>query len=209
MLEEGSLPIRQALDDQDAIDEERRLLYVGITRARIHLALSWADQRETRGRVTRRKPSRFLAGLVPRRSGAAAGRDRREGRDGRAGRGGRVTILPDGFAPPSPRYGDSPLLAALRTWRTGRARGDAVPAFVVAHDSTLASIAEAHPETLAALRRVRGMGPAKLEKYGPEIMTVIARASEDATRGDATRGGATPGDATRDEATDGDEAGTA
>jgi ribonuclease D len=81
---------------------------------------------------------------------------------------------------------------------------------VVAHDSTLASIAEAHPETLAALRRVRGMGPAKLEKYGPEILTVIARASEDATREDATRGRATVADATRDGATDGDEtAGTA
>ncbi|HTG40583.1 MAG TPA: ATP-dependent DNA helicase UvrD2 [Methylomirabilota bacterium] len=218
MLEEGSLPIRQALDDEDAIDEERRLLYVGITRARLHLALSWADQRETRGRDTRRKPSRFLAGLVPRRSRAAAGRDSRDGRDGRdgrAGRGGRVVILPDGFAPASPRDGDSPLLAALRTWRTGRARGDAVPAFVVAHDSTLASIAEAQPETLAALRRVRGMGPAKLEKYGPEILTVIARASEDGTRdgatpADTTRGGATPVDATRDGATDGDEtAGTA
>jgi DNA helicase-2/ATP-dependent DNA helicase PcrA len=202
MLEEGSLPIRQALDDEDAIDEERRLLYVGITRARVHLALSWADQRETRGRDTRRKPSRFLAGLVPRRPGAGAGRDSRDGRDGRearAGRDGRVVILPDGFAAASPRDGDSPLLAALRTWRTGRARGDAVPAFVVAHDSTLASIAEAHPETLAALRRVRGMGPAKLEKYGPEILTVIARASEDATHGEANR----------DEATGRDKAGTA
>jgi DNA helicase-2/ATP-dependent DNA helicase PcrA len=202
MLEEGSLPIRQALDDENAIDEERRLLYVGITRARVHLALSWADQRETRGRDTRRKPSRFLAGLVPRRPGAGVGRDSRDGRDGRdgrAGRGGRVVILPDGFAPASQRDGDSPLLAALRTWRTGRARGDAVPAFVVAHDSTLASIAEAHPETLAALRRVRGMGPAKLEKYGPEILTVIARASEDATHGEANR----------DEATGRDTAGTA
>src|SRR5207245_697153 len=40
-LEEGLLPIRQAKDDE-AVDEERRLLYVGITRARRHLALSWA-----------------------------------------------------------------------------------------------------------------------------------------------------------------------
>jgi superfamily II DNA helicase RecQ len=76
------------------------------------------------------------------------------------------------------REGDSPLLAALRTWRTGRARADGVPAFVVAHDTALASIAEAHPTTLAALRRVRGMGPAKLEKYGPEILAVIAKAAD-------------------------------
>ena len=70
MLEEGSLPIRQAFDDDAALEEERRLLYVGITRARVHLALSWAEQRETRGRESRRRPSRFLDGLVPRPSGA-------------------------------------------------------------------------------------------------------------------------------------------
>jgi DNA helicase-2/ATP-dependent DNA helicase PcrA len=170
MLEEGSLPIRQALDDDDAIEEERRLLYVGITRARIHLALSWADQRETRGREARRKPSRFLAPLLPRRPGSTVAHGRRD-----SGRPGRTVILPDGFArPASAPDGDTPLLGALRTWRTGRARADAVPAYVVAHDSTLSSIADARPTSLAALRRVKGMGPAKLEKYGPEILAVIA-----------------------------------
>ncbi len=64
MLEEGSLPIRQATDDA-AIAEERRLLYVGITRARVHLVLSWAERREVRGRETRRQPSRFLEALRP------------------------------------------------------------------------------------------------------------------------------------------------
>jgi DNA helicase-2/ATP-dependent DNA helicase PcrA len=179
MLEEGSLPIRQALDDTDAIDEERRLLYVGITRARVHLALSWADERETRGRDMRRKPSRFLVGLVPGRSGPGAVREGRENRGGRLGGVGGVVQVPDAFAPRPSRDDDSPLLAALRTWRTGRARTDAVPAFVVAHDSTLSSIAEAHPETLAALRRVKGMGPAKLEKYGSEILAVIAITAAD------------------------------
>ena len=37
MLEDGSLPIRQAFDDDALLDEERRLLYVGLTRARVHL----------------------------------------------------------------------------------------------------------------------------------------------------------------------------
>ena len=44
-LEEGLLPVAQAVDDELALAEERRLLYVGITRARVHLALSWARQR--------------------------------------------------------------------------------------------------------------------------------------------------------------------
>ena len=61
MLEEGSLPIRQAFDDEAALDEERRLLYVGITRARVQLALSWAERRDARGggagRSGARRPS--------------------------------------------------------------------------------------------------------------------------------------------------------
>jgi DNA helicase-2/ATP-dependent DNA helicase PcrA len=180
MLEEGSLPIRQALDDDVAIEEERRLLYVGITRARVHLALSWADRRETRGRDTRRMPSRFLDGLVPRRPGAAG---RQTGRAGGVGRVGRVVVLPDGFRAPRSRDDDSPLLAALRAWRTGRARADGTPAFVVAHDSMLAALADARPTSLAALRRVKGMGPAKLEKYGAEMLAVIATAEDGAPDG--------------------------
>ena len=68
MLEDGSLPIRQAFDDEEALEEERRLLYVGITRARVHLALSWAERRGGA-----RRPSRFIAGLGD-RSGFAVSR---------------------------------------------------------------------------------------------------------------------------------------
>ncbi len=173
MLEEGSLPIRQALDDDAALEEERRLLYVGITRARVHLALSWAEQRETRGRESRRRPSRFLDGLMPRGAGSRAA-----GARGSAAHPGGVRIvrLPDGFAPPVPRGTESPLLGALRAWRSQRARTDAVPAYVVAWDSTLAAIADARPASLAALRRIKGMGPAKLERYGDEILEVIVSA---------------------------------
>jgi superfamily II DNA helicase RecQ len=64
-------------------------------------------------------------------------------------------------------------MEALRAWRRARALDDAVPAYVVAHDTTLAEIAEIRPRTLPALRRVKGMGPAKLERYGPEILAVI------------------------------------
>jgi DNA helicase-2/ATP-dependent DNA helicase PcrA len=163
ILEEGSLPIRQALDDDEALAEERRLLYVGITRARVHLALSWAERRETRGREGRRQPSRFLLDLRPR--SAASARERRV-RD----LGGPPV------SPPRPRPGDDadPVFAALREWRTTIARDEGMPAYVIAHDSTLAAIAEARPATLAGLRRVKGMGPAKLEKYGDGILEVLA-----------------------------------
>jgi DNA helicase-2/ATP-dependent DNA helicase PcrA len=166
-LEEGNLPIRQALDDDEALAEERRLLYVGLTRARVHLALSWAERRETRGREARRQPSRFLLDLRP-----------------RPAPGSRIRELPGprvaGPAPKPSRASDNddPAFLALRDWRTGVARDEAMPPYVIAHDATLAAIAEARPRSLAALRRVKGMGPAKLEKYGDEILAVLERTAD-------------------------------
>jgi DNA helicase-2/ATP-dependent DNA helicase PcrA len=173
-LEEGILPIRQAADDEESLAEELRLLYVGITRARRHLAISWAAERETRGRTTRRQPSRFLADL------------RRRPLDGQ----GRVTQLPDRFAADQGARraasaamaasgyrvaDDDPLYAALREWRTLRAREDGVPAYIVFHDQTLAEIAEMKPPSAAALRRVKGVGPAKIDAYGDEVLELVSR----------------------------------
>jgi DNA helicase II / ATP-dependent DNA helicase PcrA len=171
MLEEGSLPIRQAAEDDNALAEERRLLYVGITRARVHLRLSWAERREVRGREVKRQASRFLLDFQPRA-------------------GTRVRQLPDGFAtpmvpargegPPPTIAGDrdgDPVFVALREWRTAQAREEAVPPYVIAHDSTLAEIADQRPRTMAALRRVKGMGPTKLERYGDEILAIVAQAA--------------------------------
>jgi DNA helicase-2/ATP-dependent DNA helicase PcrA len=156
-VEEGFLPVRQAQDDDELLAEEVRLLYVGITRARRHLAISWAAERETRGRTTRRQPSRFLADLRPRGEP-------------------RVTQLPDRFTASSRTAAeDSPLLAGLRAWRTERARDDAVPPYVVAHDETLARIAETRPTSLAGLRRIKGIGPAKVDAYGADILELVRR----------------------------------
>jgi DNA helicase II / ATP-dependent DNA helicase PcrA len=70
-LTEGNLPIVHAQSDE-AVAEERRLLYVGVTRARERVCLSWAVARAPGGRPSR-TPSRFLDGLRPRR--LAGGRD--------------------------------------------------------------------------------------------------------------------------------------
>ena len=51
-----------------------------------------------------------------------------------------------------------------------------MPAYVVAYDETLASIAAARPTTLAALERVKGIGPAKLDRYGADILAIVAAA---------------------------------
>ncbi|HEY3163901.1 MAG TPA: ATP-dependent DNA helicase UvrD2 [Candidatus Limnocylindrales bacterium] len=165
MLEDGTLPIRQAFDDDGALAEERRLLYVGITRARRRLHLSWADRRESRGRETRRIRSRFVAGLIPAAPGRSHGTDH----------GGLPTTT---RVHRRPVAADDPLFGALRAWRTERAAEEAVPAYVVASDELLSAISAARPTTLTALDRVKGIGPAKLDKYGSDIVAIVAEAAE-------------------------------
>ena len=107
-LTEGNLPIVHAQTDE-AVAEERRLLYVGVTRARERVHLSWALARSPGGRPSR-VPSRFLDGLRPRRLAGGAGDRGPRSRDARsraagvpareAGRPGRygapVSALRDG-----------------------------------------------------------------------------------------------------------------
>jgi DNA helicase-2/ATP-dependent DNA helicase PcrA len=161
-LEEGTLPIRQSTEP-DELAEERRLLYVGITRARRYLWLSWATSRlAASGREGRRSRSRFLDGLVP----ASAGRVRVTGSPSGAGRAAAAKVEP---------ADRSPLSNALRAWRTARARADSVAPFIVFHDATIEAIAARRPRSMAELRRVPGVGPLKLDRYGEEIIGVVVR----------------------------------
>ncbi len=164
-LEEGTLPIRQATEPLE-LAEERRLLYVGITRARRHLWLSWATRRAgASGREGRRGRSRFLDGLAP----PTPGRIRVVAGGAADGTGRRAT---PGRVEPADR---SPLSNALRAWRTARARADGIASFIVFHDSTIEAIAERRPRSIAELRRVPGIGPVKLDRYGEEIVGVVVR----------------------------------
>ncbi len=143
-LEEGELRNRRA-----DVDEERRLLYVGLTRAKRYLLVTWAG-----------KPSRFLAELGAKPAGGRA--------EKRADRSSDE--LPPGFG-------------ALREWRLARAKADEVPAYVVFHNATLAEIAERRPRTLAELALVPGVGPAKLERYGDEVLGALESSSSSISAG--------------------------
>ncbi|MEZ4464788.1 MAG: 3'-5' exonuclease [bacterium] len=59
-VEEGLMPHQRVLDGEGELDEERRLAYVGITRAKVHLTLTGAKMRLKFGRIHRKRPSRFL-----------------------------------------------------------------------------------------------------------------------------------------------------
>jgi DNA helicase-2/ATP-dependent DNA helicase PcrA len=138
-VEEKELPCKAAMRSPAQVAEERRLLYVGMTRARKHLSLTWAG-----------KPSRFLLELGVEAAPPASARKARA------------------EEPNDPTY------VALKEWRLKRSKADEIPAYVVFHNSTLAEIAERRPQTIAELASVPGVGPAKLERYGRELLDALA-----------------------------------
>jgi ATP-dependent DNA helicase RecQ len=77
---------------------------------------------------------------------------------------------------PAPTPGDASLAAELRAWRTRRAREDAVPAYVVLHDATLDELAARRPRSQGELAAVKGLGPTKVERYGDELLALLATA---------------------------------
>ncbi|MFT7841168.1 ATP-dependent DNA helicase UvrD2 [Saccharothrix sp. BKS2] len=181
-LVDGTVPIQHADGDEAAIEEERRLLYVGVTRARVHLWLSWALARASGGRRYRRR-SRFLYGLIPEdhpasRLTAAAKREPLQRKpkpqcrvcgsalvDSRAIKLGRCASCPSDL--------DEELLTRLRAWRADRARELKVPAYVVFTDATLVAIAEQRPEDVAGLVSIAGIGAAKLDRYGEDVLSLV------------------------------------
>ena len=66
------------------------------------------------------------------------------------------------------------MFAALKSWRLERARADEVPAYVVFHNTTLEEIAARRPRSLAELAAVPGIGPAKLARYGEDLLEALA-----------------------------------
>ncbi|HEY2448002.1 MAG TPA: ATP-dependent DNA helicase UvrD2 [Mycobacterium sp.] len=180
-LADGTLPISHALAhgaESEAVEEERRLLYVGITRARMHLALSWSLSRNPGGRQTR-KPSRFLNGLAPQtQSDSTASRPRRN-----RGAASRCRICNNQLTTPAAIMLrrcescaadiDDELLLQLKDWRLRTAKDLKVPAYVVFTDNTLIAIAELLPSDDAALVAIPGIGARKLEQFGPDVLELV------------------------------------
>jgi ATP-dependent DNA helicase RecQ len=79
----------------------------------------------------------------------------------------------------APAAGDATLFEALRVHRASIAAEAGVPAYVVAHDATLAEIAAQKPTTTEALGLIRGMGPVKIARYGEGLLGVVRRLTPD------------------------------
>jgi DNA helicase-2/ATP-dependent DNA helicase PcrA len=186
-LADGTLPIAHVLGeggavaDETALEEERRLLYVGVTRAREHLQLSWALARSEGWRKTRRR-SRFLTGLVPEDSPASRiaqigdrpGSARRHPICRVCGRpllSAASTML--GRCSDCPAELDADLFAALREWRMTKAVEQSVPDYAVFTDATLTAIAEQRPTDTRALEAISGIRQKKLRQYGADVLAVV------------------------------------
>ncbi len=178
-MHEGTMPIVYA-DTPAGLEEERRLLYVGLTRARDQLHVSWAAARSPGGRGSR-GASRFLDALVGDRGRPAATASTKRAKrrtsaaslsscrvctrpltDAKERKLGRCFDCPSSY--------DEQLLETLREWRRDRASQEKLPAYCVFTDATMTALAEMRPSDAAELVRVPGIGQAKLDKYGDDIL---------------------------------------
>lgn len=191
-LTEGMMPITYAKTDEQ-IEEERRLLYVGVTRARVHLSLSWALSRSPGGRASRR-PTRFLKGLRPGSGSPAAagavggggGVERGIGGSTRRKRRGPVLCRVCGATlteagemklmrcEDCPSDMDEALYERLREWRAEQARALGQPAYCVFTDKTLMAIAEQLPGSGGELAAIPGVGARKLDRFGTDVLAICA-----------------------------------
>ncbi|MEV0587342.1 ATP-dependent DNA helicase UvrD2 [Nonomuraea sp. NPDC050310] len=192
-LTDGMMPIIYA-ESPEQIEEERRLLYVGVTRARAHLHLSWSLARAPGGRRSR-KPSRFLDGLTGRPSTGSSSRpsgSRASSSGGSASSSSRERRAPAGpitcrvcaktlsgaaeqklgRCATCPSDYDEALLAALKSWRAAAAKEAKIPSYVVFTDVTLQAIAERVPTTEQELLSIAGIGRVKLDKYGEAVLSL-------------------------------------
>jgi len=182
-MHEGAVPIVYATTPA-AVEEERRLFYVGLTRARTTLAISWSRAR-TPGARGNRGPTRFLDGIRPSDDSAPA-----TGSGGRRGGGrsartvarcrgcdrplstaaerkiGRCSVCPASY--------DEELFDRLRAWRSAQAREQRLPAYCVFTDATLVAIAEMRPADARALVTIPGIGQTKATRYGGDVVALCA-----------------------------------
>jgi DNA helicase-2/ATP-dependent DNA helicase PcrA len=176
---DGTLPITYA-QTTDQVEEERRLFYVGVTRARRHLGLSWALSRTPGGRGSRR-PSRFLdvsRSTDVKTVGKSPGKRRRTASCVSCGRA-LTTPLERKLRHCShcEVSVDLALFEQLREWRKKVADEASVPAYVIFTDATLTAIAQDKPTDEAGLAAIPGIGRTKIERYAAAVIELVVATS--------------------------------
>jgi ATP-dependent DNA helicase UvrD/PcrA len=180
-IHEGSLPFVLATSPEQT-SEEQRLLYVGVTRARRLLRISWSRTRNGNGQP--RTPSRFLQPVLPASLREPANRVATPRRNRRSALslhcrscGRSLTAAAErkiGRHLGCPATYDEHTMALLREWRREEAADQKLPAYCIFTDATLIAIAEARPRKMTDLIKVQGLGRTKADKYGEHLLAIIA-----------------------------------
>ena len=157
---EGLLPISHA-KSPEAREEERRLLYVGITRARDLLEISWAKARGAGSRGARKR-SQLLDGIWPDEALSPRASRRASGREAARDFAARASEE------------DLALYEELRIWRSATAKAGGRPPFAVFTDQTLREIALSRPTAFEDLLRVKGIGEVKARMFGTHVLAIVA-----------------------------------
>ena len=163
-LEQGLVPIAHAREPA-ALAEERRLLYVALSRAEVGLHLTWAQQRTFDTRTSNRRPSFWLEDIEL----AIRNLDKpfEQAEQARRAAMAREQVR-------RPELPDHLVVEELRAWRLGRARAADVPAYAIFNDATLADLLHRWPGSPRELRDVSGIGPVKADRFGPDLLAILA-----------------------------------
>ena len=164
-LEQGLVPIAHA-KDSSAIAEERRLLYVALTRAKDKVFCSWATHRNFSGSKRRRDPSPWLFNIER----AIKNLEKPLTHEEQLKR-----VKSSRRRKPENNLNETRQVQELKEWRLSMSRAADVPAFVIFNDETLLDLVEVQPANLDELLSVKGIGPVKAERYGKEILELVSK----------------------------------
>ena len=162
-VRDGLYPHRLAAD----VEEERRIFHVAVTRGRESVAVTVSGP-----------PSPFVAQLTEARPPELPWPQADAAGDGPADAVSRGRPAAKERAAPA-SADEASLRETLTDWRRDRAKHDGVPAYVVLDNKTLDAIAQVAPRSLAALGEISGIGPAKLERYGADILGLVSVTADD------------------------------
>ena len=142
-------PIMDAIKvyDYDKEEEERRLFYVALSRAKNEIYLTYTGKSHTR--FINQKMLDIIG------KGARYAQTKFNTNDSKAGP-------------------NLDVFSRLKAWRKDLSENLDLPAYIIMHDKTLMDIATLSPSSLQELKEISGIGPAKLQRYGKEILDIVS-----------------------------------
>ncbi|MBI2107784.1 UvrD-helicase domain-containing protein [Candidatus Woesearchaeota archaeon] len=138
------------LDDYDKEEEERRLFYVAVSRAKNSLYLTYSGKSHTRF-ISERMLELLKDGVLK----------------------PEIKLENHYAKTQKSNDNDADILSRLKMWRTDLSRSLNLPAYIIMHDKTLLEIASARPSTLDELGKISGIGSTKLRTYGNDILNIV------------------------------------